>query len=103
MSRVVSVYESKINGKSIDASNVGQFGVLLERVLGDDVLQVSTLKGKGNHSHIHLSHSCRQCNFVRKSTLPTDRMPLYTKEQLHVRTYVYTCCKSTFLTESPHS
>ena len=50
MSTVVSVFETKLKGKNIDASNVGRFGVLLARCsfFGDDVLQVSTLKGKGN-------------------------------------------------------
>ena len=40
-----------MKGKGIDSSNVGRFGVLLVRCsfFGDDVLQVSTLKGKGNH------------------------------------------------------
>ena len=50
VSTVVSVFGSKMKGKGIDSSNVGRFGVLLARCsfFGDDVLQVSTLKGKGN-------------------------------------------------------
>ena len=50
VSTVASVFGSKVKGKGIDASNVGRFGVLLARCsfFGDDILQVSTLKGKGN-------------------------------------------------------
>ena len=44
------MFQSKLKGKAIDCSNVGRFAVLLARCsyFGDDVLQVSTLKGKGN-------------------------------------------------------
>ena len=52
VSTVISMFEAKIKlkGKGIDASNVGRLGVLLARCsfFGDDVLQVSTLNGKGN-------------------------------------------------------
>ena len=47
---VVATFRSKLKGKDIDVTNVGRLGVLLARCsfFGDDFLQVSTLKGKGN-------------------------------------------------------
>ena len=50
MGTVISVFEGKLRGKGIDVSNAGRLGVLLARCsfFGDDVLQVSTLRGKGN-------------------------------------------------------
>ena len=46
----MSIFEKKLKGKSINESNVARLGVLLARCcfFGDDVLQQSTLKGKGS-------------------------------------------------------
>ena len=47
---VMSIFEKKLKGKSINESNVARLGVLLARCcfFGDDVMQQSTLKGKGS-------------------------------------------------------
>lgn len=49
-STVFATFQLKIKGKEIELSNVGRLAVLLARCsyFGDDVLQVSTLRGKGN-------------------------------------------------------
>ena len=52
---VVATFRSKLKGKDIDVTNMGRLGVLLAcSYFGDDVLQVFTLKGKGNRQGLDL-------------------------------------------------
>lgn len=47
---VLDFFEARLKNRSLDIRNVGRLGVLLARCVffGDDVMQGSTLKGKGN-------------------------------------------------------
>ena len=71
------VIEARLKNRPLDMSNVGRFAILLARCsfFGDDVLHVSTLKGKGNRRPLD-EHKLRALMSVIH-----DQFPLMSQEE----------------------
>jgi len=69
--------EARLKNRPLDVSNVGRFAILLAQCsfFGDDVLHISTLKGKGNRRPLD-THKLRALMSVIH-----DQLPLMSQEE----------------------